>query len=95
MDEVIPNLNSAQRKAVKDILNKLSYTTRSGASTRTSIKPAAQSQRQDKVDRVTLQNTLDSIIASECLYCGEMMIRSVFQPFISDKERTEAEEWDL
>ncbi|XP_015753539.1 PREDICTED: vacuolar protein sorting-associated protein 18 homolog [Acropora digitifera] len=34
----------------------------------------------------SFQNELDDLIASECLYCGEIMIRTIDQPFILPEE---------
>ncbi|EDO47847.1 predicted protein [Nematostella vectensis] len=41
--------------------------------------------------RDTLKAELDELIAGECVYCGEMMIRSIDQPFISPDEFDEVQ----
>ncbi|XP_046406330.1 vacuolar protein sorting-associated protein 18 homolog [Ischnura elegans] len=35
--------------------------------------------------REQIKGDIDNIVASECLFCGEMMIRSIDQPFIEDE----------
>lgn len=34
----------------------------------------------------TFKSEIDNIVASECLYCGENMIRNIDKPFIEDYE---------
>ncbi|XP_071444491.1 vacuolar protein sorting-associated protein 18 homolog [Hetaerina americana] len=36
--------------------------------------------------REQIKGDIDNIVASECLFCGEMMIRSIDQPFIEDED---------
>lgn len=33
-----------------------------------------------------IKSEMDSIVASECIYCGENMIRNIDKPFIEDYE---------
>lgn len=33
-----------------------------------------------------IKSEIDNIVASECLYCGENMIRNIDKPFIEDYE---------
>ena len=43
-----------------------------------------------------LQEELDRSIASECMYCGDVMIKAVELPFLDDKElMSEAQSWAL
>ncbi|GFG37001.1 hypothetical protein Cfor_07076 [Coptotermes formosanus] len=45
--------------------------------------------------RDQIKSDIDSIIASECLYCGDMMIRSIDQPFIEDEDYERVmKEWE-
>ena len=38
---------------------------------------------------------IDNIVASECLYCGEIMIRNIDKPFIDDNNYEEImKEWE-
>ena len=32
------------------------------------------------------QSELDDLIASECVFCGDVMIRNIDRPFIEDKD---------
>ncbi|CAH3168704.1 unnamed protein product, partial [Porites lobata] len=77
-NEILPNLKEKQRckffSKVQDLFNQLYRTPRSDSATAT---PAS---------RESLKNELDDLIASECLYCGEIMIRTIDQPFILPEE---------
>lgn len=73
-NEILPNLKEKQRAKVQDLFNQLYRTPRSDSATAT---PAS---------RESLKNELDDLIASECLYCGEIMIRTIDQPFILPEE---------
>ncbi|KAK2551808.1 Vacuolar protein sorting-associated protein 18-like protein [Acropora cervicornis] len=73
-DEMIPTLKEKQRAKVQELFSQLYKTPRSDSSTVTSTS------------RGSLKNELDDLIASECLYCGEIMIRTIGQPFILPEE---------
>ncbi|XP_054163703.1 vacuolar protein sorting-associated protein 18 homolog [Oppia nitens] len=46
-------------------------------------------------ERERLLNELDDIVANECLYCGDIIISSIDQPFILPEEMNHAlEDWD-
>lgn len=42
-----------------------------------------------------LKEELDDIIASECVLCGDMMIKSIDQPFIGNEEIDVATSWAI
>jgi hypothetical protein len=47
-------------------------------------------------ERDMVQQKLDEIIASECIFCGEAMIKSIHQPFITpEDEEREGAEWKI
>lgn len=47
-------------------------------------------------EREMVQQKLDEIIASECLFCGEVMIKSIHLPFITpEDEMQEGSEWTI
>ncbi|KAF7727857.1 hypothetical protein EC973_006970 [Apophysomyces ossiformis] len=43
----------------------------------------------------TLQDELDDIVASECALCGDVMVKSVDQPFITDEEADVETSWAI
>ncbi|KAI8078652.1 uncharacterized protein BX664DRAFT_36715 [Halteromyces radiatus] len=42
-----------------------------------------------------LQEEMDNIIASECVLCGDTMIKSIDQPFVNDEEMDAMTEWAI
>lgn len=42
-----------------------------------------------------LREELDDIVASECVLCGDIMIKSIDQPFIDDEELDVATSWTI
>ena len=46
-----------------------------------------------KIDQ--LREELDDIVASECVLCGDIMIKSIDQPFIGDEELDVASSWAI
>lgn len=42
-----------------------------------------------------LREELDDIVASECVLCGDVMIKSIDQPFIGDEEMDVAATWAI
>lgn len=45
--------------------------------------------------RDQLKGDIDAIVASECLYCGEMMIKSIDRPFVEEEEYDQImKEWN-
>jgi len=38
---------------------------------------------------------LDDLIASECVLCGDVMIKSIEKRFIGDNERDVIQSWEL
>lgn len=61
-------------------------------------RPPQSVDGSESVEKSSLekyQSDLDEIIASECIYCGEAMIRSVDRPFITDEEVQEINTWAI
>lgn len=45
--------------------------------------------------RDQVRQDIDTIVASECLYCGEIMIRNIDSPFIDEREYERViKEWE-
>ena len=42
-----------------------------------------------------VQLMLDEIVAAECPLCGDIMIKSIEKPFLSEKEMETIRTWDL
>lgn len=46
-------------------------------------------------DNVQIRSQLDDAIASECPYCGDLMIREISLPFIVPEEVQEVSSWEI
>lgn len=44
---------------------------------------------------VQIRSQLDDAIASECPFCGDLMIREISLPFILPEEEHEAASWEI
>lgn len=87
LTELSPILPAGKRSKLHDLQRQLAAF--SSRDDNVSVGSASMSARdQVKAD-------IDSIIASECLYCGEMMIRSIDRPFIEDEDYERVmKEWE-
>ncbi|KAG6576402.1 Vacuolar protein sorting-associated protein 18 [Phytophthora cinnamomi] len=67
----------------------------SSAAATAKAKNAAKEQSIAQ-EREMVQQKLDEIIASECIFCGEVMIKSIHTPFITpEDEANEGSEWTI
>ncbi|KAI9895836.1 hypothetical protein PsorP6_018388 [Peronosclerospora sorghi] len=65
------------------------------AAVNTKAKNAAKEQSIAQEGEI-VQQKLDEIIASECIFCGEVMINSILTPFITpEDEANEGSEWAI
>ncbi|XP_049801385.1 vacuolar protein sorting-associated protein 18 homolog isoform X1 [Schistocerca nitens] len=85
--EVTPVLPAGKRNKLHELQRQLQ--SMSGRDDAVSLGSATMSARDQ------LKADIDSIIASECLYCGEYMIRSIDRPFIDDEDYERVmKEWE-
>ncbi|KAJ0395070.1 hypothetical protein P43SY_011458 [Pythium insidiosum] len=68
-----------------------------GTGSSSDSKAKAKKDKQNVAqEREMVQQKLDEIIASECIFCGEVMIKSIHMPFITpEDELTEGAEWKI
>lgn len=90
LTEVRPHLNDKQRKRIDEIEQFFI----SGAKVQ-AVTPSPEEAGNSSLSKERLAAELDDIIAAECFFCGELMIRSVDQPFISpDESHLVSSGWD-
>ncbi|XP_054749145.2 vacuolar protein sorting-associated protein 18 homolog [Lytechinus pictus] len=80
--EVQPHLTPSKRIRISEIQSQL--TTLHGQRPQSSAASTEGATKREEIDR--LRNELDDIVAAECVYCGEIMIRSIDKPFIDHDE---------
>ncbi|GAM27722.1 hypothetical protein SAMD00019534_108980, partial [Acytostelium subglobosum LB1] len=97
--EMMKYLDEYQKRRVRDLQATISTQT---ASSTTSIKPnqmmnsAASSMMIDEVSQEdSINNELDKIVAKECIYCGDIMIKSIEKPFIGVNELELLRSWEI
>ncbi|PNF16669.1 putative vacuolar protein sorting-associated protein 18 [Cryptotermes secundus] len=87
LTELNPMLPPRKRNKLHDLQRQLA--TFSARDDNVSMGSATLSARDQ------VKSDIDSIIASECLYCGEMMIRAIDRPFIEDEDYEQVmKEWE-
>lgn len=66
------------------------------------IFPSDAAQDEEKIEPdltmgkiEQLREELDDIVASECVLCGDIMVKSIDQPFIGDEEIEVASSWSI
>ncbi|RWS10458.1 vacuolar protein sorting-associated protein 18-like protein [Dinothrombium tinctorium] len=80
--ELAPNLKPQLRLRLEEIEKQLNQS---------SLKIATGSDIPSKaLNKEKLQSEFDDIVASECIYCGEIMIKNIDLPFILPEETNEA-----
>jgi len=92
-NEVTKHLSASQKQRVQDLNDRMNR----------DITNAKQPnlQNPNDPDNVTpseanqLRTTFDELIASECVLCGDIMIKSIEKPFVNDSEIEIIRSWEL
>lgn len=87
LNELLPALPPGKRSKLQEYRRQLaSMSSKDDAISINSTSISARDQ---------LKADIDAIVASECLYCGEMMIKSIDRPFVEDDEYEQImKEWE-
>lgn len=89
LTDLTPNLGPAKRNKLHELNRQLTMLSAQVHSDNVSNSSASLSMRDQ------VKQDIDNIVASECLYCGEIMIRNIDKPFIDDKEYDKVmKEWE-
>lgn len=89
--EVTPHLTPLKQSRLEELQKKLAATTQTSKSRhRPAPKDEGDTASLGKgnagTSREQIKSDMDDIIASECVYCGELMIKSIDKPFIDPKK---------
>jgi len=96
-NEVMKHLSPSQRQRVQDLNDKISK----DPGKQPAYQPSSYSSMQSEPEAVApseanqLRTTLDELIASECVLCGDIMIKSIEKPFVNDSEIEIIRGWEL
>lgn len=82
-----PQLSTYKQSRLEELQKKLATSTQSSKSrhrsaTRDDGDTASLGKGNVGTSREQIKSDIDDIIASECVYCGELMIKSIDKPFI-------------
>ncbi|KAL5007275.1 hypothetical protein ScPMuIL_016081 [Solemya velum] len=84
ISEVLPNLTVKKRARVEDLQRKI-------AEREEPRIPSRMDSHGSSLKDADVKAELDDIVASECIYCGDFMIRCIDKPFIDEDEQDDAE----
>lgn len=95
LQEVTPHLSTYKQTRLEELQKKLAAATQSSKSRhRQPPKDEGDTASLGKgsagTSREQIKSDIDDIIACECAYCGELMIKSIDKPFI-DPQKFEEE----
>lgn len=92
--EVSPHLSAYKQGRLEDLQKKLAVATQTSKSRHRLVPMEGDATSLGKgstsVSREQIKSDIDDIIACECVYCGELMIKSIDKPFI-DPQKFEEE----
>nr|CAI5818148.1 unnamed protein product [Callosobruchus analis] len=80
LNELSPTLGPAKRNRLSELERQLKVVSNQTNTDSISTASTGMSMKD------SLKSEIDNILASECLYCGENMIRNIDKPFIEDYE---------
>lgn len=83
--ELLPHLSVPRAERVTELQRKLAAKDRSAASS--GMSPAQSALGG------SAKEELDEIVAAECIYCGDVMIKCIDKPFIDEDEQTDLDSW--
>merc|ERR1711972_857509 len=78
-ETVMPHLSAPRQRRLAELQHQLANFTK-GEGGSLDSKTALPSRAEQA------QGELDDLIASECVFCGDLMIRNIDKPFIDDQE---------
>lgn len=80
--EVIPHLSAYKQNKLEELQKKLAATTQTTKSRHKPKEEDTVSLGKGQGSREQIKSDIDDVIACECVYCGELMIKSIDKPFI-------------
>jgi hypothetical protein len=80
IEALMPHLTSARRKKIEELSSEI-VSKRSADDVQSVDSRSLKLSKKDQ-----LRAELDDLIASECLHCGDIMIKMIDKPFIEDED---------
>ncbi|XP_058847545.1 vacuolar protein sorting-associated protein 18 homolog [Acipenser ruthenus] len=94
LQEVSPHLSAYKHSKLEELQKKLLTTSQPTKSRHRPKEEDTVSLGKGQLSRQQIKSDIDDIIAAECVYCGELMIKSIDKPFIDpQKYEDEKSSW--
>ncbi|XP_029454450.1 vacuolar protein sorting-associated protein 18 homolog [Rhinatrema bivittatum] len=94
LQAVLPNLPTYKQVKLEDLQKRLASTNQPPKSRHRLKEEDSISLGKGQQTREQIKADIDDIVAAECVYCGELMIRSIDKPFIDpQKYEEERQSW--
>ncbi|MGH0147767.1 UNVERIFIED_CONTAM: hypothetical protein FKN15_062643 [Acipenser sinensis] len=94
LQEVSPHLSAYKLSKLEELQKKLLTTSQPTKSRHRPKEEDTVSLGKGQLSRQQIKSDIDDIIAAECVYCGELMIKSIDKPFIDpQKYEDEKSSW--
>ncbi|XP_072541366.1 vacuolar protein sorting-associated protein 18 homolog [Salminus brasiliensis] len=90
LQEVTPHFSTYKQNKLEELQKKLAATTQTTKSRHRPKEEDTVSLGKGQGSREQIKSDIDDLVASECAYCGELMIKSIDKPFI-DPQRFDEE----
>lgn len=93
------HLDEVKKRRVDEILQQVNQLNQFGSGSQ-SLKKKQQEEKDNLISMINkmdkLKEELDDLIASDCPFCGDIMISSISKPFILEEENErEIEMWAI
>ncbi|ELU13053.1 hypothetical protein CAPTEDRAFT_223579 [Capitella teleta] len=79
--EVLPNLLPKKRLRVEELQRKIASKERGSP-----VQPLVTDATSLTLPDQSLKEELDDLVATECIYCGDIMVRTIDRPFVEEDE---------
>ncbi|CAI2181674.1 1175_t:CDS:10 [Funneliformis geosporum] len=91
--KVTKHLNAGQFRRFKELQQQITKEMNNVNRTPDNNEARGRQQQTTGVDQ--LKDELDDLVASECILCGDIMIKTIEQPFINEEESDLLESWAI
>nr|XP_023658140.1 vacuolar protein sorting-associated protein 18 homolog [Paramormyrops kingsleyae] len=87
--EVTPHLSSYKQAKLDELQKKLAAASQPSKARHRIREEDTATPGKEQLSREQIKSDIDDIVAAECVYCGELMIKSIDKPFINPQKYDE------
>ncbi|XP_048829852.1 vacuolar protein sorting-associated protein 18 homolog [Brienomyrus brachyistius] len=89
LQEVTPHLSSYKQAKLDELQKKLAAASQPSKARHRIREEDTATPGKEQLSREQIKSDIDDIVAAECVYCGELMIKSIDKPFIDPQKYDE------